>query len=84
MAGGSNKLSQLPWKELRQAPRHGLGYEKIKRHSIKSGIPLHITDDVDHFIAFRFHDKAPMVGHRQERIFYIFWIDRDFSLYDHG
>lgn len=24
-----DKLSQLSWRELRQAPKHGLGYEKI-------------------------------------------------------
>lgn len=79
-----HRLSQLAWKELRQAPRHGLGYEKINRDSIKSAIPKHITDDVKHFIAFRFYKKAPMVGHREERTFYIFWIDREFTLYEHN
>lgn len=39
-----HKLSQIPWKEIRQAPRHGLGYEKIARNSIKASVPNHITE----------------------------------------
>lgn len=77
------KLSQLSWKELRLQPRHGLGYELISRNSIRVGIPKHITEDVD-IIAFRFKGKAPMVGYRDEGIFRIVWLDRDFTLYDHG
>lgn len=79
-----HRISQLKWKELRQLDRHKLGYEQIHRTAIRSGIPSHIMPDVKHFIAFRFHGKAPMVGYRDERIFYIFWIDRGFTLYDHG
>ena len=77
------KLSQLSWKELRLQPRHGLGYELIARSSIRVGIPKHITEDVD-IIAFRFKGKAPMVGYRDERIFRIVWLDRNYTLYDHG
>lgn len=77
-------LSQKTWAEIRQAPRHGQGYEKIERTSIKSSIPSHITEDVN-IIAFRFHGKAPMVGYRSaDGTFYIIWFDRNFTLYDHG
>jgi len=35
-------------------------------------------------IAFRFHDRAPMVGYRStDGIFYIIWFDRNFTLYTH-
>ncbi|MBP0018742.1 MAG: hypothetical protein J7647_14500 [Cyanobacteria bacterium SBLK] len=77
-----DRLSQLSWRELRQAPRHGLGYEKISRDDINVSIPKFITEDVN-FIAFRFCGKAPMVGYRDGEILHLIWLDRDFSLYDH-
>ncbi|HJH30676.1 MAG TPA: hypothetical protein C5S50_00420 [Methanosarcinaceae archaeon] len=76
------RLSQLPWAQLKQQNRHGLGYEIIARHSIKSGIPSHIKDDVN-FIAFRFHGKKAMVGYRDGHIFHVIWLDRAFKLYKH-
>jgi len=77
-----HKLSQLPWAQIRQHHKHGLGYEKISTNSIKSGIPNHIKPDVS-FIAFRFHGKKPMVGYKDGHIFHILWLDRSFTLYDH-
>lgn len=78
-----HKLSQLTWAEILSTSRTGMGHEKIYRDKIKVGIPPHITDDVV-FLAFRCIGKAPMVGYRSERVFNIVWIDRDFTLYDHG
>lgn len=79
-----HRLSQVPWSQLRQAPRHGLGYENISRSSIKPTIPVSITEDVT-FIAFRFCAKKAMVGFRSaEGIFHVVWFDRDFTVYDHG
>jgi hypothetical protein len=78
-------LTQLTWAQIGQAPRHGLGFEKIDRKSITgkdSAIPNVITDDVN-IIAFRFHGKAPMVGFRREDTFFVVWLDRAFSLYNH-
>lgn len=79
-----DRLSQLPWSELRLAPRHGLGYEQLPRHAIRAAVPSHLTEDVQRFIAFRFSGTAPMLGYRVQAIFYILWLDRDFTLYDHG
>lgn len=76
------EMSQLTWEQLRQAHKHGQGYEKINQGSIQSGIPAHITPDVN-FIAFRFYGKAPIVGYRNRRIFHILWLDRVFTLYKH-
>jgi hypothetical protein len=78
-----HKLSQITWNEISSSSRHGAGYERISRDSIRSGIPAHLKEDVN-FIAFRFCGKAPMVGYRDENIFHVIWIDRAFSLYDHG
>lgn len=77
------RLSQLSWAEIRQQNRHKLGYEKISRNVIKSAIPPHVTEDVD-LIAFRFCGMAPMVGYKRDATFFILWLDRAFTLYDHG
>jgi hypothetical protein len=79
-----DRLSQLSWSELRLSPRHGLGYEQIPRHALRVSLPSHLTEDVQRLIAFRFTGNAPMVGYRVQAIFYILWLDRDFTLYDHG
>ena len=77
------ELSQLTWSQLRQAGRHGLGFETIDRSIIKSGVPSVVTADVN-IIAFRFDGKKPMVGFRDRGgTFHIIWFDRDFTLYKH-
>lgn len=77
------KRSRMTWQEIIQAPKHGLGVEKIKRQCIRAPVPEIIPEDVDHFLALRFNGKAPMVGYRNQTIFYVLWIDRAFSLYEH-
>ena len=77
-----HRLSLLPWSQIKQQNRHGLGYEKIARNAIKAGIPSHIKNDVN-FIAFRFHIKKAMVGYRDGHVFHILWLDRSFKLYKH-
>lgn len=77
------KLSSMTWSDLRSAPRHGLGYEKIGRSSFQASIPATITEDVD-LLAFRFCGKAPIVGYRMERVFHVVWVDRSFDVYNHG
>ncbi|MEJ1390059.1 MAG: hypothetical protein RPU34_04065 [Candidatus Sedimenticola sp. (ex Thyasira tokunagai)] len=76
-------LSQLTWQELRNEPRHGLGYEKISTDSLNVAIPPALKDDVS-FIAFRFKGMAPMVGYKENSTFFIVWLDRVFTVYDHG
>jgi hypothetical protein len=76
-------LSKMTWHEIRSAPKHGLGSEKIERRIIRVSIPSNISDDVT-FISIRFHANAPMVGFRKDNIFHIVWFDRDFTVYDHG
>jgi hypothetical protein len=77
------KLSQITWNEIISSPRHGAGYKRIAQNAIKASIPSHLQADIN-LIAFRFCAKAPMVGYREENIFHILWIDRAFTLYDHG
>ena len=78
-----HRLSKLTWAQIKSSPRHGLGCEKIERYEIRTGIPSHITEDVN-IIAFRFSGLKPMVGYRDRATFYVLWLDRDSTLYDHG
>lgn len=77
------KRRAMPWTEIKKTHKHGLGMEKINRGSIKGAIPKFITEDMDHFLAFRFSGKKPMVGYREKNIFYILWLDNDYTLYPH-
>lgn len=75
-------LSKMTWSEIQNAPRHGLGTEKIHRSSIKAAIPASVTDDVT-FLALRYNGKAPMVGYRDGRTFHVLYLDHTFTLYNH-
>ena len=78
-----NKLSQLKWAELRLAPRHGLGYEKIEKKAFNFVLPYDIPVDRS-IIAFRFCGKAPMLGYRSAYgTFYIIAFDSKFIAYKH-
>jgi len=77
------RRKSLTWSEIKQSDRHGLGTEKISKSSIKAPIPKFITDDLDSFLAFRYHGSHPMVGYRQKDIFFVLWFDLDFTLYNH-
>lgn len=77
------RRKNLTWNEIKRADRHGLGTEKIAKSSIKAPTPKFITDDMDSYLAFRYHGKCPMVGYRQRDVFYVLWFDSDFTLYNH-
>lgn len=76
-------LSELSWSELRQQDRHKLGTETLPFHAIKGAkIPAFVTPDVK-LLAFRAWEKVAMVGYKDDRVFYVLWIDREFKLYNH-
>ena len=74
------RRSQLTWRELRSAPPHGLGPEKIRQ--VNRSRPVTITDDVV-LLAFRFSGLKAMVGFQDGRIFHVIWLDHDFTVYSH-
>mgnify|MGYP006325550845 CR=1 FL=1 len=76
-------LSQMSWQQIQQAPRHGLGSEKIAISSIKPKCPPFITDDVKFLLSVRFQGKKPFLGHKDRFIFHVIFIDRDFTVYSH-
>ncbi|MBV1789032.1 hypothetical protein KQ940_13320 [Marinobacterium sp. D7] len=77
------KRKELLWSDIKGAGRHGLGTEKISKSAINTSIPPFITEDQDHFLAFRYHGLNPIVGYRIGQIFYVLWFDHDFTLYDY-
>jgi len=77
-------LGSLTWNEIIQSPRHQHGFEKIPIQQINGSKPIIISPDVDYVIAFRFHNTKPVVGLRRDQVFFIIWLDRDYSLYDHS
>lgn len=79
-----HRLGHMTWAEIQRFPRHGNGSEILSRESLGDrSYPVEVTDDVN-ILAFRFFGKAPMVGYRIGRVFTVLFLDRDFSLYDHG
>jgi hypothetical protein len=76
-------LSKMKWREIQNAPRHGLGTEKIARSALRAPLPKTLTDDVT-FLAIRYNGLRPMVGYRDGRIFHIVFLDHTFDVYDHG
>ena len=76
-------LSRIPWKQIRSAPRKGLGSEEILRTSIKRAIPTQVTDDVEYFHALHYVGKKRFIGYRVGQIFYILWVDHNFKVYNH-
>jgi hypothetical protein len=77
------QLSQMSWLDIQNAPRHGLGTEKIDRNALRPACPSFITDDVGFLLALRFQGKKPILGHRDRFIFHVIFIDRDFTVYKH-
>ncbi len=77
------RISCLSWQTIMTTPKNGLGSEKISRNSINASIPSSITDDVNDFLSFRYIGKCAIVGFRNNTIFHLVYIDRDFSVYSH-
>lgn len=55
-----HRLSVISWQDIKGSHRHGMGYEKISRDSLKSAIPVTVPPDAN-LIAFRFSGMKPMV-----------------------
>ncbi len=75
-----NKLSRMTWAEIKQAHRHGAGYEKIPTLDV----PIHASIPQNTpIIAFRFHGLKPMIGYREDNIFHILFLDHKMKCYKH-
>jgi len=77
------RISQLTWAQIRLLDRHKLGYEEIKRDSLKFTVPSSVPEDAN-ILAFRFSGLAPMIGYRSAfGTFYIIAFDTKFKAYEH-
>ncbi|RZT56963.1 hypothetical protein EV283_1020 [Sphingomonas sp. BK036] len=77
-----HKLGRMTWAEIGNAPRHGLGTEKIARSSMSVALPPVVTQDTN-LLAIRFSGKKPMIGFRDGRVFHVLFLDKDFTAYGH-
>jgi hypothetical protein len=77
-------LSRIPWQTIKLAPSGGFGTKKIERTSIRRAVPSSVTDDVQFFYSLHYIGKKRFIGYRVGQVFYILWIDHNFSVYDHG
>ncbi len=76
------KLCTLQWNQIYSTQRHGFGSEKISQESIRPTLPPHITEELS-LNAMRFSGLKPMIGYRDENIFYVLFLDHNFSVYSH-
>lgn len=75
-------LSSLSWQAIQTSPREGAGFEMIPVKQIKGAMPTTLKS-IEKIMVFRF-GEGRIAGHRTGKNFYILFIDRDFTLYDHG
>ncbi|CAQ02530.1 hypothetical protein CMS2450 [Clavibacter sepedonicus] len=77
-------LSGLTWKDLRRAPKHGLGFEKLPTTKLRMTMPDAFSESSEVFV-FRYSGKLPMAGVRAGATFHILAIERQYGdLYNHG
>lgn len=76
------KRREMTWLSISKEPKHGLGFEKISASSLNVTVPKLVPEGAS-ILAFRFNGKAPMVGFKENNIFHILWLDRDYTVYTH-
>lgn len=78
------KLSSLQWKQIKLAPRHGLGFERLPVKQLEMTMPPAFQDEESVFV-FRYSGKLPMAGVRRGATLHLVAIEPEFGvLYDHG
>ena len=75
------KRRDMTWKSIQREPRHGLGYEKINQLNVAK--PNCVPNGAS-ILSFRFCGKAAMVGFKENDVFHILWLDREYTVYNHG
>jgi len=74
------KISQMTWRELKNAPREGLGFESIYNID-KDKIPA--VAQGKRILAFRISEIHRLIGYRDNRVFHIIWNDPRGRVYPH-
>jgi hypothetical protein len=78
-------LSSLDWPTIESSPRETNGFELLPSSALKEKLPAPFEKE-DKAMVFRFGGNAGrIVGVRDSQdMFFILFIDHDFTLYDHG
>lgn len=80
LAKGLHDLAQLSWAQIQQARRQGIGFELIPRKQIK--VPLNsFADNLDDVLSFRLSGRWRLIGHRDNRVLSILYVDPDHGAY---
>lgn len=84
-------LSKKQWVEVLNQPKETpLGYEQIpfQKSRFSKPLPQGYPEDVSKVDVFRIcKQKARLIGKKssvEPALFYVFWVDFDFSVYSHG
>ena len=76
-----SKLGTRSWKDIFSTQRKGLGTETITFSSLPNAKPAATKERT--YYSIRFGKRGRLVGFRDEQIFHICWIDRDFTANKH-
>jgi hypothetical protein len=84
-------LSELDWKTIESSPSETNGFELIPVRNIKGSLPDRFSAHENVWV-FRFggpgrvasKTSGRIAGIRDKDRFFVLFIDRDFTLYDHG
>lgn len=78
-------FSGMTWQMLYQAPRHGLGTEKLPLSAIKPSVPM-MPMVLENFLVLRATgDNHPMIGFRRGDVFEVVFLESEFGdVYKHG
>ena len=73
-------LSTTTWQMLNQAPRHGIGFERIPRAQL--AVPCDLSEDVVEVLSFRYgQGLSPMLGHREGAVLHVLWVSHGHDAY---
>ena len=83
------QISSKSWTDAMQTPRQARqGYEKITQDVLKKPLPSpHIPHDAKlDVIRVAGSNDARLIGYKPQNsnVFYVLWLDFDFSVYHHG
>lgn len=84
-------LSDLDWKSIESSPKETNGFELIPVRNIRGVLPEKFSR-CDNVWVFRFggggrvasKTSGRIAGIRENERFFVLFVDRDFTLYDHG
>lgn len=72
-------MSTMTWQQVNQAPREGLGSERIGRDQLL--VPCELAPGVTHVLSFRCSAAERIIGHRDGSVLQILWFSHNHDAY---